>query len=128
MVDFQHLENMLKVVITLAWIWFFALGSYGGYIAGALPDADPSLSIVVNTRVFLWIIAITILAIGATWFGMRLLSVDNKSNNYVIWRAAGAFDPGMQTAQLGYWFILGLCGAIYFLLGSLVGYQVGLYL
>lgn len=119
---------MLKVVITLAWVWFFGIGLYGGYGLGALPDANTSLSIVVNARVQIWILALIILAIGATWFGMRLLNVDNKTNNYVIWRAAGAFDPSMQAAQFGYWLILGLCGAIYVLLGGLLGYQAGLYL
>lgn len=118
---------MLKVVIIVAWAVFFGLGLYGGYGSGEVPGADASLSVLVNLRVLLWMLGITILAVGATWFGVRLLSVDNKSNNYAIWRAAGAFDPAMRTAQFGYWFILGLCGAIYFLLGSLVGYQAGLY-
>ncbi|MEK7201221.1 MAG: hypothetical protein AAB737_01120 [Patescibacteria group bacterium] len=119
---------MLKAVIIVAWVVLFALGLYTGHGSAVLPDANVSFGIVGNPRVLLWILAITILAVGATWLGTRLLNVNNKSNRYTIWNGYGSFSPGIQAAHFGYWFILSLCGAIYFLLGSLLGYQAGLYL
>ena len=119
---------MIRIVIVFSWFVLLAVGLLNGYVSGIQPDADATRGVTENTQMLLWVLVITVLAIGATWFGMRLLSVNNKSNNYVIWRSGGSFDPSMQGAQLGYWSILGICGVIYFLLGSLLGYQVGLYL
>jgi hypothetical protein len=119
---------MIRIVIIFSWLVLLGVGLLNGYVSGIQPDADTTRGMTENTQMLLWVLAIAILAVGATWFGTRLLDVNNKSNNYVIWRAGGSFDPSMQGAQLGYWSVLGVCGIIYLLLGSLLGYQVGLYL
>jgi hypothetical protein len=117
---------MIRIVIVFCWFVLLAVGLLNGYVSGIQPDADATQGVTENTQMLLWVLAVTILAIGATWFGMRLLAVNNKSNSYPIWNGGGAYDPGVRAAQLGYWSILGVCGVIYFLLGSLLGYQAGL--